>query len=49
MVRVTYVRQREALGLGHSVLQAKDSVGAERLRSCLAMDIVDAEVRPCSS
>jgi len=29
--RVSYVRQQEALGLGHAVLQARDLVGANRL------------------
>src|SRR6266536_4832523 len=29
MVRVSYVRQREALGLGYAILQARDLVGEE--------------------
>src|SRR5213078_2933472 len=29
MVRVSYVRQREALGLGHAILQARDLVNNE--------------------
>ena len=29
MVNVTYVRQKEALGLGHAVLMSRDAVGAE--------------------
>ena len=29
MVRFSYVRQREALGLGHAILQARDLVGDE--------------------
>src|SRR5438046_6754554 len=29
MARVSYVRQREALGLGHASLQARDRVGDE--------------------
>src|SRR6476660_5803158 len=44
MVRVSYVRQREALGLGHAVLQAKDLVGDEPFAVMLSDDIVDAEV-----
>jgi UTP--glucose-1-phosphate uridylyltransferase len=44
LVRVTYVRQREALGLGHAVLQARDSVGDEPFAVMLSDDIVDAEV-----
>jgi UTP--glucose-1-phosphate uridylyltransferase len=42
--RVSYVRQREALGLGHAVLQARDFVGDEPFAVLLADDIVDAEV-----
>lgn len=44
MVRVSYVRQREAKGLGHAVLQAKDSVGNEPFAVMLSDDIIDAEV-----
>ena len=44
MARVSYVRQREALGLGHAVLQARDFVGDEPFAVLLADDIVDAEV-----
>jgi len=44
MARVSYVRQREALGLGHAVLQAKDLVGDEPFAVMLSDDIVDAEV-----
>ena len=29
MVRVAYVRQKEAMGLGHAVLMARDLVGNE--------------------
>src|SRR5205085_5788273 len=29
MARVSYVRQREALGLGHAIYQARDMVGDE--------------------
>jgi UTP--glucose-1-phosphate uridylyltransferase len=42
--RVSYVRQREALGLGHAILQARDFVGDEPFAVLLADDIVDAEV-----
>lgn len=43
MARISYVRQREALGLGHAILQARDFVGAEPFAVMLADDIVDAE------
>src|SRR5918998_919872 len=43
IARVQYVRQHEALGLGHAVLQAKDFVGDEPFAVLLADDIVDAE------
>src|SRR6267143_386038 len=44
MARVSYVRQREALGLGHAVLQARDLVGDEPFAVMLSDDIIDAEV-----
>lgn len=44
MARVSYVRQREALGLGHAVLQARDLVGEEPFAVMLSDDIVDADV-----
>jgi UTP--glucose-1-phosphate uridylyltransferase len=44
MVRVSYVRQREALGLGHAVLQAKELVCDEPFAVMLSDDIVDSEV-----
>jgi UTP--glucose-1-phosphate uridylyltransferase len=43
MVRISYVRQREALGLGHAILQARDFVENESFAVMLADDIVDAE------
>ncbi|HKR61443.1 MAG TPA: UTP--glucose-1-phosphate uridylyltransferase GalU [Pyrinomonadaceae bacterium] len=43
MARVSYVRQSEALGLGHAVLQAKDSVGDEPFAVLLSDDIIDAQ------
>lgn len=46
MVHVSYVRQKEALGLGHAVLMAKDLVGNEPFGVLLADDVIDAEV-PC--
>jgi UTP--glucose-1-phosphate uridylyltransferase len=46
MVNVTYVRQKEALGLGHAILTARDSVGHEPFAVMLGDDIIDSEV-PC--
>jgi UTP--glucose-1-phosphate uridylyltransferase len=43
MARISYVRQREALGLGHAILQARDFVEEEPFAVMLADDIVDAE------
>ena len=44
MARISYTRQREALGLGHAILQAKDFVGDEPFAALLADDIIDAEI-----
>lgn len=44
LARISYVRQRQALGLGHAILQAKDFVEGEPFAVMLADDIVDAEV-----
>jgi len=46
MVDVAYVRQKEALGLGHAVLQAKELVGMEPFGVVLSDDVIDAEI-PC--
>lgn len=46
LARISYVRQKEPLGLGHAVLCAKDLVGDEPFAVLLPDDIVDAE-RPC--
>ena len=43
LVRITYTRQQQALGLGHAIYQAKDFVGDEPFAVLLADDIVDAE------
>ncbi len=43
LARISYVRQREALGLGHAILQARDFVEDEPFAVMLADDIVDAE------
>jgi UTP--glucose-1-phosphate uridylyltransferase len=46
MIDVSYVRQKEALGLGHAVLRAKELVGNEPFCTVLADDVIDSEV-PC--
>jgi UTP--glucose-1-phosphate uridylyltransferase len=43
MARVSYVRQQEALGLGHAVLQARDMVGDEPFAVVLSDDIIDSK------
>ena len=47
MVSVSYVRQKEALGLGHAILVAKHLVGNEPFAVLLGDDIIDAQV-PCT-
>ncbi|HEV2022542.1 MAG TPA: UTP--glucose-1-phosphate uridylyltransferase GalU [Terriglobales bacterium] len=44
MIHVAYVRQKEALGLGHAVLMAREMVGDEPFAVLLADDVIDAEV-----
>lgn len=46
MVRIAYVRQKEAMGLGHAVLMARDLVGDEPFAVILPDDVIDAPV-PC--
>src|SRR5947209_14648223 len=43
MAQVSYVRQREALGLGHAIYQARDLVGNEPFAVMLSDDIIDSE------
>jgi UTP--glucose-1-phosphate uridylyltransferase len=43
MIDVAYVRQKEALGLGHAVLRAKDLVGAEPFAVILSDDVIESE------
>jgi len=43
MIHVAYVRQKEALGLGHAVLTARELVGKEPFAVLLADDVIDAE------
>jgi len=46
MIHVAYVRQKEAMGLGHAVLMARELVGNEPFAVLLADDVIDAK-RPC--
>ncbi|HSE65163.1 MAG TPA: UTP--glucose-1-phosphate uridylyltransferase GalU [Thermoanaerobaculia bacterium] len=46
MIPLAYVRQKQALGLGHAILQAKDLVGNQPFAVMLGDDIVDS-VEPC--
>ncbi|HJM43844.1 MAG TPA: UTP--glucose-1-phosphate uridylyltransferase, partial [Nitrospinota bacterium] len=43
MVQCVYIRQKEALGLGHAILCARDLVGDEPFVVILSDDIIDAE------
>ena len=47
-VTIHFIRQKEAMGLGHAVLCAKQFVGYEPFAVMLGDDLVDAEV-PCLS
>jgi UTP--glucose-1-phosphate uridylyltransferase len=46
MIDVAYVRQKEALGLGHAVLRSKELVGSEPFAVILSDDIIASDV-PC--
>ena len=46
MIDIAYVRQKEAIGLGHAVLRAKEPVGPEPFAVVLSDDVIDAEI-PC--
>lgn len=46
MIDVSYIRQKEALGLGHAVLRAKELVSNEPFAVVLSDDVIDSEV-PC--
>ncbi|HTW80997.1 MAG TPA: UTP--glucose-1-phosphate uridylyltransferase GalU [Terracidiphilus sp.] len=46
VARISYVRQKEPLGLGHAVLCAKDLVGDEPFAVILPDDVIDADP-PC--
>src|SRR5678810_1171342 len=44
MIDVSYIRQKEALGLGHAVLRARELVGPEPFAVVLSDDVIDSEV-----
>ncbi len=46
MANISYVRQKEARGLGHAVLMARDLIGDEPFAVVLPDDIIDAK-KPC--
>ena len=46
LVNVSYIRQKQALGLGHAVLRSKDLVGGEPFVVVLADDVIDSRT-PC--
>ena len=46
MVNIFYVRQKQALGLGHAILCAKEFINDEPFAVLLGDDIVDAD-KPC--
>lgn len=46
LIDVAYVRQKEALGLGHAVLRAEPLIGPEPFAVVLSDDVIDAEI-PC--
>jgi UTP--glucose-1-phosphate uridylyltransferase len=43
MIHVAYVRQKEAMGLGHAVLTARELIGDEPFAVLLADDVIDAD------
>src|SRR5258706_2606599 len=43
IAHISYTRQKQALGLGHAIYQAKDFVGSEPFAALLADDIVYSE------
>ncbi len=46
LARISYVRQKEPLGLGHAVLCAKELIGKEPFAVILPDDVIDSDV-PC--
>lgn len=47
LIDISYVRQQEALGLGHAVLRARSQVGSEPFVVVLSDDVIDSVV-PCT-
>ncbi len=43
LAKITYTRQKQALGLGHAIYQAKDFAGDEPFAVLLADDVMDAD------
>ena len=43
LARISYTRQKEQLGLGHAIYQAKDFAGGEAFAALLPDDVIDAE------
>ena len=43
IAQISYTRQKQALGLGHAIYQARDFVGNEPFAALLADDIIDSE------
>ncbi len=46
LAKISYTRQKQALGLGHAILQAKDFVGDEPFAVLLADDVMDSDETP---
>ena len=46
LAKISYTRQKQALGLGHAILQAKDFVGGEPFAVLLADDVMDSDEKP---
>ena len=44
MINVAYIRQKEALGLGHAVLTARELVGHEPFAVILSDDVIESEI-----
>lgn len=44
IAQISYTRQKQALGLGHAIYQAKDFVGNDPFAALLADDVIDADV-----
>ena len=47
LAKISYVQQKEALGLGHAILVAKDLIGEEPFAVLLGDDLIDSSV-PCT-